>query len=194
MRKYCIFSIFLFFISASSIFAQVPQSAGFYLAKEYNKEQALYKAKKFVMEDILGTSTELTRFKIDPLASASSGELTSLVYQSDEKNKTGLILGFYGDYWNDAGVVYTGYAFKNLNEQEAIELLNLLERVYEQESKYLNSDNDNNNVFIDFQDMTFLFYKSSGFRMRVFWNGFDSDWESVAFERTKRRFEKKTGN
>lgn len=186
--------VILFLSLISGSFAQVPVTPGFYFAKEYSKEQSLYKAKDFVMEQVLGTSTKLVRFKIDPLAAASSGELTSLVYSCEEKNTTGLVLGFFGDYWNETGVVYQGYAFKNLKESEAVELLNLLKNVFEQESKYLNSDKDNNNVYFEFQDMTFLVYNSDGLRMRVFWKGFDSEWESTAFERTKRRFEKKTGN
>ena len=55
---------------------------------------------------------KLIKFDIDPLAAASSGELTSLVYGCDEKNLSGLVLGFYGSRWNDAGIVYQAYAFK----------------------------------------------------------------------------------
>lgn len=184
----------LFLSLIPDLFAQVSENTGIYFAKEYSKEQSLYKAKDFVMDQVLGTSTELVRFKIDPLAAASSGELTSLVYSCEEKNTTGLVLGFFGDYWNEAGVVYQSYAFKNLTEAEAIELLNLLKKVYGEESKYLNADKDNNNLFFEYQDLTFLVYNSDGLRMRVFWKGFDSEWESTAFERTKKRFEKKTAN
>jgi hypothetical protein len=42
-----------------------------------------------------------------------------------------------------------------------------------------------------YDDISFLIYKTNnGSKIRVFWNGFDSEWESTAFLRTKRRFEK----
>jgi hypothetical protein len=31
-------------------------------------------------------------------------------------------------------------------------------------------------------------------RIRISWNGFDGEWENVAFRRTKRRFEKSMEN
>jgi hypothetical protein len=114
MKKSLLF-LLLVFILFPRLFAQSSEHTGIYFAKEYSKDEALYKAKDFVMDQILGISTGLVRFKIDPLASAASGELTSLVYSCDEKNATGLVLGFFGNYFNDSGVVYQGYGFKNLN-------------------------------------------------------------------------------
>ena len=73
------------------------------------------------MKNVIGIEKKLIKFDIDPLAAASSGELTSLVYSCDEKNLSGLVLGFYGSRWNDAGVVYQAYAFKNLPEKNALE-------------------------------------------------------------------------
>lgn len=186
--------LFLTILLLSTSFAQSPISKGFYFAKEYSKDEALYKAKDFVMDEILGESEGLVRFKIDPLAAASSGELTSLVYNCDGKNKTGLVLGFFGNYVNETGLPFQGYGFKNLDETDALNLLILIKEVYEKELFFINADKDNNNVYFRFQDLTFLVYNRDGLRMRVFWNGFDSEWESTAFERTKRRFEKKTGN
>lgn len=54
----------------------------------------------------------------------------------------------------------------------------------------MSADYNNNNMFFQFDDMTFLVYKNSVVKIRVFWNGFDSEWESTAFERTKKRFER----
>ena len=43
--------------------------------------------------------------------------------------------------------------------------------------------------------MTFLIYNDElSTKIRVFWNGFDSEWESQAFGRTKKRFEKNIKN
>ena len=93
-------------------FSQVSKSTGLYFAKDFSKDQALYKAKDYVMKQVIGVEKKLIKFDIDPLAAASSGELTSLVYGCDEKNLSGLVLGFYGSRWNDAGIVYQAYAFK----------------------------------------------------------------------------------
>ena len=172
-------------------FSQVPESSGFYFAKEFSKDIALYKAKDHLMKQVIGVDEKLIKFEIDPLASASSGELISLVYSCDEKKLTGLLLGFYGSRWNEAGVVYQAYAFKNLPKSNALEILSKLDKFIDDESKYLSADSDNNNMFFQYEDMTFLIFRDSGVKIRVFWNGFDSEWESTSFGRTKRRFERK---
>ena len=172
-------------------FSQISENTGLYFAKEFSKDQALYKAKDYVMTQVIGVETKLIKFDIDPLAAASSGELTSLVYGCDEKNLSGLVLGFYGSRWNKAGVVYQAYAFKNLPEEKALEILSKLDDYIDNESKYLSADSDNNNIFFKYDDITFLIYRDGSVKIRVFWNGFDSEWESTAFGRTKRRFERK---
>uniref|UniRef100_A0AB33KQ08 DUF4252 domain-containing protein n=1 Tax=Tenacibaculum sp. Pbs-1 TaxID=3238748 RepID=A0AB33KQ08_9FLAO len=186
--------LFVSFLISTISFSQVSKSSGLYFAKEFSKDQALYKAKDYVMKHVIGIEEKLIKFDIDPLAAASSGELTSLVYGCDEKNLSGLILGFYGNRWNDAGVIYQAYAFKNLPKDKALEILSKLDRYIDDESKYLSADSDNNNIFFQYDDMTFLIYRDGSVKIRVFWNGFDSEWESTAFGRTKRRFERKIKN
>lgn len=175
---------------SSYSFSQIPESSGLYFAKEFSKEQSLYKAKEFVMKYVIGVDKNFTRFEIDPLASASSGELTSLVYRCVEKDLSGLILGFYGSKWNSTGVNYQAYSFKNFPEKNALEILSKIDNFIENESKYLSADTDNNNMFFQYEDMIFLIYRDGTVKIRVFWNGFDSEWESTAFGRTKRRFER----
>ena len=182
------------FIIISICYSQVSESSGIVFAKEFSKEQALYKAKKFVMNDVIGAESYVTKFEIDPLASASSGELTSLVYKCKQKKISGLVLGFFGDRWNEMGVVYQSYGFKNLQENEALELLTLLDKHIAQHSKYLKTDSDNNNIFFKYDDLTFLVYNYNGIKIRVFWNDYDSEWESTAFNRTKKRFVSKINN
>jgi hypothetical protein len=168
--------------------AQVPVSSGVFDAKDFSKEIALFKAKQFVIESVLGVSGEVFQFEIDPLAAASSGELTSLVYQSPDKGKEGLVLGFYGDYWNPAGVVFKGFAFKDIPKDRALLLLDTLQKTIDGYSKFLNEDRDNNNVYFQAEGMTFLvFYSGLSIKIRVFWKDFDSEWDMVAFRRTKRR-------
>jgi hypothetical protein len=179
------------FLISTISFSQVSESTGIYLTKDFSKEAALYKAKDYVMTQVIGVEQRLIKFDIDPLAAASSGELTSLVYGCEEKELSGLVLGFYGSRWNDAGVVYQAFAFKNLPEENALEILSKLDKFIDDESKYLSADSDNNNMFFKYDDMTFLIYRDGSVKIRVFWNGFDSEWESSAFGRTKRRFERK---
>ena len=183
--------IFLFLTQLA--FSQIVQNQNnVFYAKEFSKDISLYKAKAFVIESVFGDSNSVVKFDIDPLAATSSGELTSLVYNCEKLGKEGLLLGFYGNYWNDAGVVYQGYGFKNLPKEKALELLKKIEDVKSGNASYLSEDSDNNNIYFTFDDMTFLIYKStSGTTIRVFWNTFDAEWQDIAFKRTKRRFEKK---
>ena len=177
----------LFFIIANTLmFSQN------YYAKEFSKDVALYNSKNYLFKTVLGSTTEITKFEIIPLAAASSGDLTTLLYKSESKEKEGLILGFYGNYWNEAGVVYQGFAFKNFEKIEAIEFLNKIQEAINENTKYLKTDNDNNNVFFKYDDIDVLIWSSSqDYTIRLFWNGFDSSWEKTAFDRSKRRFEKK---
>lgn len=163
-----------------------------YYAKEYSKDVALYNSKNFLFKTILGSTEEVDKFEIIPLAAASSGDLTTLLYKSESKQKEGLILGFYGNYWNEAGVVYQGFSFKNFDKIEAIAFLNKIQDAINENSKYLKNDNDNNNIYFKFNDIDVLIWSSTqDYTIRLFWNGFDSSWEKTAFDRSKRRFEKK---
>lgn len=161
-------------------------------AKEFSKEISLFKSKEFLFKNVLGSTNQVVPFEVIPLAAASSGELTTLLYKCDSKQKEGLILGFYGDYWNEAGVLYQGYSFKNLEKEKAIEFLNKIVTSIEENKKFLNESGDNNNIFFKYDDMDVLIWTNAGtYSIRIFWQGFDSTWEKTAFERSKRRFEKK---
>ena len=173
------------FIQISS--GQISAKSGFSFAKQFSKEIALYKAKEFVFKNILKESETVVKFQIDPLAAASSGELTSLVYKCEDKNKEGLVLGFFGSYWNDGGVEYTGYNFLDLPKEKATTILNKIEEAILVHDKYLNKDADNNNIYFRIDDITFLIYVAGTLKIRVFWQGFDAEWDNTAFRRTKRR-------
>ncbi|MBA4153960.1 hypothetical protein, partial [Flavobacterium sp.] len=93
---------------------------------------------------------------------------------------------------NDAGVLYQGYAFKNLNKEKAIQFLNLIYSSIEKHSSFLQQNNDNNNIVFKFDDMEVLIWTTSdGYNIRIFWNSFDASWEKTAYLRSKKRFEKK---
>ena len=187
------FSIILVILFNNLVFSQIKtNNNNVWVAKEYSKEIALYNSKNFLFKNVLGTSTEVIQFEIIPLAAASSGELTTLLYKCESKQKEGLVLGFYGNYWNDAGVLYQGFAFKNFEKNQAIEFLNKIQAAIDDNRKFINSEFDNNNIFFKYDDIDVLIWSSSqNYIIRLFWNGFDSSWEKTAFDRSKRRFEKK---
>jgi len=163
-----------------------------WITKEYSKDVALYNSKNFLFTNVLGSSSEVVQFEIIPLAAASSGELTTLLYKCEKKQKEGLVLGFYGNYLTDAGVLHQGYAFKNLEKDQAIEFLNKIQTAIEENKKFINDEPDNNNIYFKYDDIDVLIWSSSqNYTIRLFWNGFDSSWEKTAFDRSKRRFEKK---
>ena len=179
------------------LFSQVQTNSNNVIyAKEFSKEIALYNSKNFLFKTILGSTDQIEKFEIIPLAAASSGELTTLLYKSESKQKEGLILGFYGNYWNNAGVVYQGFAFKNFEKNEAIKFLTKIQDAIDDNRKYLQDENDNNNIYFKYDDIDVLIWSNYGsnsndYTIRLFWNGFDSSWEKLAFDRSKRRFEKK---
>ena len=186
-----ILSLLLIVFTNTFLFSQVNSNNVFY-AKEFSKDVALYNSKNYLFKTVLGSTTAVAKFEIIPLAAASSGDLTTLLYKSEDKQKEGLILGFYGTYWNSTGVVYQGFAFKNFEKKEAVEFLNKIQDAINENSKYLKNDNDNNNIYFKYDDIDVLIWSSSqDYTIRLFWNDFDSSWEKTACDRSKRRFEKK---
>ena len=185
MKKILLLITLLFsFISFSQV----------YNSKEYSKERALYKSKAFVIKNIVGADTIPIKFEIDPLAAATSGELTTLIYNCSRKNLNGIIFGFFGNFWNEEGVIYKGYAFKNLPKEKALELLSILQKRIEENYEYMfNAGAGETNIVFKWEDMTFLMSTNKvGFVFRIFWKEFDADWNYSAFKRTKKRFEKKS--
>lgn len=190
-NKSSVLMVLLFSISANS---QVKSSSleNVWIAKEYSKEAALWNSKDFLFNNVLKIGEYPLKFEVIPLAAASSGDLTTLIYKSEADGKEGLILGFYGNFWNDAGVLYLGYRFKNLEKEKAIEFLDKIQNAIDQHSKYMKSDSNNNNIVFKYDDLKVLIFDSPmGITTRIFWEGFDSTWEKTAFDRSKRRFEKK---
>ena len=186
-------SILILLTISNHIYSQVKvNSNNIWTAKEFSKEISLFKSKEFLFKNVLGSTNQVVPFEVIPLAAASSGELTTLLYKCEAKQKEGLILGFYGDYWNEAGVLYQGYSFKNLEKEKAMEFLTKIVTSIEENKKFLNESGDNNNIFFKYDDMDVLIWTNAGtYSIRIFWQGFDSTWEKTAFERSKRRFEKK---
>ena len=198
MKKILATLVFACFSVAPAV-AQYAQGAlgtsvlGLVLSNQFSKDESLYKAKDFAMQQILGVKDSPEKFEMWALAAATSGELTSLVYKCEAQKKEGLLLAFYGSYWNEAGVVHQGYAFKNLPKAKAVEFLTKVDETIEANKDYLWADRDNNNVCFKYDDLTILLCVStqSGTRIRVFWGQFDSDWDGNSFSKTIKRMAKK---
>src|SRR4051812_39169751 len=113
MKKLTIITVLNLFITFS-VLGQIPN------AKEYSKAITLYKAKRFLVMEVFGASPEPKRFEAWPLAAATSGELTTLVYKCKSLGKEGLAFAFYGS---------NAYGFKNLPKEKAFELLDKTDKL-----------------------------------------------------------------
>ena len=175
-------------ILSQPLIAQIPTSFGFTLSKASGDDISLVKSKTYFIKEILNSPKEVIQFEFDRIASSTSGDLTSFIYKCTGKNKEGLILAFYGDYWNDAGDIYKGYIFKDLPKEKAIEFLSKVAKTVEEQRDFL-SKTSNSNVHIEYDDMTIVISKNMETKIQILWSGFDPDWENWAFTRTKRRIE-----
>jgi len=171
-------------ISAATV-AQIPTSMGFSLSDENSETIALEKAQGFLLREIIQCNENVTGFKLDRIASSMSGDLTSFIYSCEEREVKGLILAFYGDYWNDAGDIYKGFVFKNIPDIKAKEFIAKISRTMEEQKEFLSKDNDNN-ISFQYDGLDVVISKDMEFKIRLFWNGFDADWDHWAFSRTKR--------
>lgn len=169
--------------------AQYSANQGLF-AKSYSKDECLFKSKNFVVTEILeGYSTEINKVEMESLTAANSGELTTVYYKSDNKNKEGLVLGFFGSRWNQSGVEYTSYAFKNLSSEEASKVLNNIRAVTVDNQKYLLGKG--RNIYFKDGDISFIIYYEQGYKIRVLWDGFDVTWDYNSFEKTLKKFDKR---
>jgi hypothetical protein len=159
----------------------------------FTKERSLHLSKKYIIENILGTNNESVVFDVDALTISSSQEVVCLAYNCITKNMQGLVFTFWGNYWNNNGVIYTGYGFKSLNRDSASILLDRLKKEIDlmQQYKIALPDTDANSYFT-FSDMTFLITPNlqGSTSIRIFWKTFDADWGVGAIDRTKRRLDK----
>ena len=195
MKKLITTTLIILSFSANSQVSVNPSTAkvlDFWAAKEFSKDVALFRAKSFLYSEVLGADENVRKFELIPLAAATSGELTTLLYKSEDRGKEGMILGFFGEYWNEAGVIYQGYKFKNLTKEETFEFLEKISNAIEDNSKFLKDTTDNNNIYFSYKDIDVLITASyTSYSIRLLWNRFDSSWEKTAFDRSKRRFERK---
>lgn len=155
------------------------------------KEISQFRAKEFIINNIIGeTNGKEIKFETESLASDDSGGLISVAYNCDEVQKRGLLLAFIGNNKNERGEVSKAYGFREIPLADAQTLLKRIDEVRKANEKYLSSDSNVNNVYIEFEDIKFVIYRDMGSLIRVFWNGFEVIWEDTAFNRSKRRLDK----
>ena len=159
--------------------------------KEMAKQISQFRSKEFIINKIIGDADDREiKFETESLASDDSGGLISVAFNCDEVNERGLLLAFFGENRDQNGYFGNAYAFRYLPLEEAKEVLDRLEKVRNENSKYLSESSNVNNVYVQHKDIKFVFYRDMGNQIRVFWNGFEVIWEQTAFDRTKRRLNK----
>ncbi len=189
------FILISFIIAAYSINAQVSVTSGNWMAKEWNKDISVYRSNEFLIKNIFGNTSEISKFENIALASANSGEITTLLYRSETNDKEGLLLCFYGNYWNENGVEFQGYGFKDFNKKEAFSFLNKIQEVLDTTENYRTNNSTTayaeKNVSFRYGDMDLLISNIYGkVVIRIFWKGFDSNWDFNSYKKSKKRFEK----
>lgn len=159
--------------------------------KELAKEISQFRSKEYIINEIIGPVGEKeVQFETESLASDNSGGLISVAFNCDDVDERGLLLAFFGDHRNQYGVSSTAYGFRYIPLDDAQKLLTRLRKVKDDKKKYMSSDTDVNNVYVEFEDIKFVLYKDGGEKVRVFWNGFEVIWEKTAYTRTRKRLDR----
>src|SRR5574338_1451592 len=65
-------------------------------------------------------------------------------------------------------------------------------KLLKKNKKFLTDGYNTNNISFSFSDIDMLISSiGNGYQIRLFWHGFDSSWDKTAFDRSKRRLERK---
>ena len=170
--------LIIFLILAMVNYGLLAQIITSNIDRPFNKKLAHYKAKEYLIDNVFADDNinETVGFNIDPLSSSLSGDLISLVYDCDQKNKRGLLFGFFSSY---------NYNFKNIPQAKAKELFKKIEKEIEK-NKIVLRDSKTLNYYFKFDDFTILMYDDNGIMMRVFWNDYDALWNFTAYRKVKK--------
>jgi hypothetical protein len=153
-----------------------------------SKRIAEHRAIEFLINDVLGIEEkEVMPFMLESLSASASGEITTLFYYCEAKDKAGLLIGFFNENWVP-GATYERYSFFNLNTYDTKVMLNQLSKVYQNWNNGIYGTG--NSIYFKINDITFVMDKNKQNMMRVFWKDYDSDWGYQSFHYTKQRFEK----
>lgn len=152
---------FIFIILTNTlVYSQIKKSNNVFVSDGWSSNDALFDAKKYLLNNVLEANSEVVQFEIISLAAATSEELTTLLYKCESKQKEGLVLGFYGNYSTDAGIQYQGYGFKNIEKNQVVEFLHKIKSAIDDNSKFLFKNSDEFNIYFKYDD-TLNFLKAS---------------------------------
>tara|TARA_B110000046_G_C12780446_1_gene308769 strand:- start:39 stop:602 length:564 start_codon:yes stop_codon:yes gene_type:complete len=156
--------------------------------RPYNKKLAHYKAKEYLIDNVFAddntNNNETVEFSIDPISSSVSGDLISLVYDCPQRNKRGIIFGFFFDRW-DPKYLINPYGFKSIPQAKAKELFKKIEKEIEKNRSILRGSKTLNYYF-KFEDFTIIIYDDDGLMLRVMWNDYDALWNFSAYRKAKK--------
>jgi len=161
------------------------------ISQEYSKEISEYSTKEYIVRDIL-CIPEGTLFgvEIDAITASNSGELTTVTYDCETLSKKGIVLTFWSGTLGNNNSSIGEYGFLNIEYDKAVDLFTKLEKVLKFKTSILDKGKNWNAVF-RWEDLYFVFYyENSANKIRVFWNGFDSEWNQSNLKTTAKRFNK----
>lgn len=159
--------------------------------QEFSEELTYYEGTAFIATHVLDTTSIPTSFNIPYVTTSKSNELALMVYNCASQNKSGFLLVFYGSYWNENGVLFTGYGFRNLEKEQAIIFAYKMDSIITTYTDFLLEKRGSRSIYFNFLDMTFIFSarlddKSKDvIKTRVIWNGFDSEWTQSSIQGLK---------
>lgn len=163
---------------------------------EFPKEVALYQAKQFAAFNLAeGKTDSVNLFSLTPLEEGGSGEMTTLHFKSSANNVEGLILGFHGlQMLRDGKKVKEASDFVFLPKDKALALLDRIEQAFEKQKDFLGDEKNENNAIFEYEGLMVILYRGSDKNIRIFWNGFDSEWELGEVKTTKKKMLKLMGS
>ena len=105
-------------------------------------------------------------------------------------NKSGVVFAFWQNEFNEYNTKYKGYAFRHIDFKKGQELFAQLDNIID-DKKSIVKDGSTWNATYLWQDLYILFHKEGASnKIRVFWNGFDAEWNQSNLKTTSRRFKR----
>jgi hypothetical protein len=167
------------------------------MAQEYSKDISEFRAKEYIIKNILDSSDSIAEFEVNSITASKSGELSVVIYRCKEQRKEGMLFCFWNSRVNEFNVAFNGYSFRNFYLNDGIKLLKYLDVILNNNCNNLldgiNNSDEIKNLIVRYDNLIFNFYReypAGEISIRIFWDEFDSIWNKSNFKTTKRRFEK----
>jgi hypothetical protein len=168
------------------------------MAQEYSKDISEFRAKEYIIKNILDPSDSIAEFEVNSITASKSGELSVVIYRcKEQQGKEGMLFCFWNQRVNEFNVEFNGYSFRNFYLNDAAKLLKYIEIIINNDCNNIINNTSNSdevkNLVVRYDDLIFNFYReylSGEISIRIFWDEFDSIWNKSNFKTTKRRFEK----